>query len=134
VIFFLDNTNPPPFAPALRAFGYDIRHLLEIDDLPRKGATKDAEWIPFVGARGWVTITGDHRILTNPEERRLFEEWKLIAIFMPKGFTKELLWSQFQLVVKAWPEIVAVADRAHRGDCYEVQRNGKVNIYVPKRL
>ncbi|HEY4183658.1 MAG TPA: hypothetical protein VGP07_01255, partial [Polyangia bacterium] len=73
-------------------------------------------------------------ILTNPDERRLFEEWKLTAIFMPKGFTKESLWSQFQLVVKAWQEIVAVAERARPGDCYEVQRNGKVTFFVPKRM
>ena len=131
--FFLDNTNPPRFAPALRAFDYDVRHLLEIEDFPQKGKTTDSEWIPYVGARGWVTITGDHRILTQPDERRLFEESKVIAIFMPKGFTKDLLWSQFQLVVKAWPEMVAVAERARPGDCYEVQRNGKVTIYVPRR-
>ena len=131
--FFLDNTNPPRFAPALRVFEYDVRHLIEIEDFPKKGKTADAEWIPYVGAKGWVTITGDHRILVQPDERRLFEQSKLIAIFMPKGFTKDPLWSQFQLVVKAWQEIVAVAERARPGDCYEVQRNGKVTIYVPKR-
>jgi hypothetical protein len=97
VTFFLDNTNPPRFGPALRAFDYDVHHLLEIQDFPKRGETLDVEWI------------------------------------MPKGFTKDPLWSQFQLIVKAWLEIVAVAERARPGDCYEVQRNGKVTIFVPKR-
>lgn len=131
--FFLDNTNSPRFAPALRAFDFDVRHLLEVQDFAKGGETLDLEWIPYVAAKGWVTITGDHRILTRPDERRLFEEAKLITVFMPKGFTKDPLWSQFQLLVKAWQEIVAIADRARPGDCYEVQRNGKVTIFVPKR-
>jgi hypothetical protein len=61
VTFFLDNTNPPRFAPALRAFDYDVRHLLEIEDFAKRGKTTDSEWIPYVGTKGWVTITGDHR-------------------------------------------------------------------------
>jgi hypothetical protein len=133
VTFFLDNTNSPKFAASLRAFDYDVHHLLDVPDFPKRGETLDVEWIPFVAARRWVTITGDHRILTNPEERRLLEEAKLTVIFMPKGFTKDPIWAQYQLLVKAWREIVAVAERARPGDCYEVQRNGKVTIFVPKR-
>jgi PIN like domain len=52
VIFFLDNTNPPRFAAALRAFDHDVRHLLEIEDFPKRGETEDSEWIPYVGAKG----------------------------------------------------------------------------------
>ena len=80
--FFLDNTNSPKFASSLRASDYDVRHLLEIDDFAKRGETKDIEWIPYVAAKGWVTITGDHRILMKPEERRLLEEAKLTTIFI----------------------------------------------------
>jgi DNA-directed RNA polymerase subunit H (RpoH/RPB5) len=133
VTFFLDNTNPPRFATALRAFDYDVHHLIEISDFPKRGETLDSEWIPYVAARRWATITGDHRILTKPDERRLLEESKLVTIFLPKGYTKDRLWAQFQLLIKAWEEIVAVAERAKPGDCYEVQRYGKVTFFVPPK-
>ena len=132
VTFFLDNTNPPGFAPSLRAFEFDVRHMLECAEFPRQGATKDEEWMPVVGAQGWACITGDRRILVTEPLPRIRRESKLTTFFMPKGYTTQPLWPQYQLLVKCWLDIKANAERARAGDCFEVQQNGKVNLFVPK--
>lgn len=108
-------------------------HLTEVPELPRGAATLDIEWIPFVGKQGWIVVTGDHRIVANPVERKVFVEAKIVAFFMPKGFTKDRLWPQVELLVKAWPNIEELALKSRAGDCYEVQRNGKANPFTPKK-
>lgn len=131
--FFLDNNSPPCFAPSLRAFDHDVRHLLEIADFPNKGATKDEEWMPYVGKKGWMTITADRRIAVVERQREIMLAVKLTTFFMPKTYTQQKLWPQYQILVRAWENIVANAERCKPGDCFEVQENGKVHLYVPKR-
>ncbi len=133
MIFFLDNTNPPQFAASLRAFDHDVRHLLEVAALPEKGATKDEVWIPYVAAQGWVAITADRRIATAQRQREILQAARLTTFFMPKGYTTLKLWPQFQILVRAWEQIAANAERAKPGDCFDVQENGKVHLWVAKR-
>lgn len=131
--FFLDNTNPPAFAPSLRAFGHDVQHLLEIAAFPNKGATKDEEWIPYVGGQGWMTITSDRRIATAQRQREIMQAARLTTFFLPKTYTQLQLWPQYQILVRAWEQIVANAERCRPGDCFDVQENGKVHILQLKR-
>lgn len=134
MIFFFDNNTPPRFSAALRAFDHDVRHITEcVEHFPRKGATPDEEWIPIIGRLGWIAVTSDRRILAREQQRRLLIEAKLITFFMPSGFVNLPLWPQFELLVKAWPNIVSAAERARSGDLYEVQQNGKVTYFTPRR-
>jgi hypothetical protein len=132
VTYFLDNTFSPQFAASLRAFGHEILHLLEVPDFSNKGETKDEEWMPYVGERGWITLTGDRRIATARRLREIFLAPNLTTFFMPKGYSNLKLWPQYQLLVRAWEQIAANAERAQRGDCFEVTEGAKV-ILMPKR-
>lgn len=131
--YFLDNTFPPQFAPSLRAFGHDILHLLDVADFEHKGATKDEVWVPYVGARGWVALTSDRRIASAERQRGILIAAKMTTFFMPKGYSAHQLWPQYQLLVRAWEQIRANADRARPGDCFDVQESGKVNIMTLRR-
>jgi PIN like domain len=71
VTYFLDNTFPPQFAASLRPFGHDIHRLLDVVEFRNRGATKDEEWMPFVGERGWITLTSDRRIVANQRQREI---------------------------------------------------------------
>ena len=125
VTFFLDNTHPPRFAVVLRALGYDVHHLQEKFE---HASTSDVQWMPIVAKNAWICITGDLRIVKKPQERVVRAEAKLTTVFMPSGFTMLKLWPQFELLIKAWPNIVGAVERSRPGDCFEVQRNGKVSL------
>lgn len=131
--YFLDNTFPPQFAESLRPFGHDLRHLLHVPEFPNKGATKDEEWMPFVGERGWVTLTSDRRIASTQRQREILISSRLTTFFFPKGYSNHGLWTQFTMFVRAWEQITANAERARPGDCFDVQESGRVNIMPLKR-
>ena len=47
-------------------------------ELPR--GIHDADWIPRVGAHGWVAITKNHRIRSNPVEAQIAVEARLVIV------------------------------------------------------
>jgi hypothetical protein len=85
VTFFFDNTFPPQLVQILTVLGVDAHHLQ--DEFPPE--TADVDWLPAVGKRGWIVVTGDRRISKKPPERKALEEANVIAIFMAKGFTSK---------------------------------------------
>lgn len=124
--FFFDMTNPRQFAASLAAFDYDTRHLLGVADFAHREATTDEEWVPYAAERNWVAITGDRRLAA----REIFRTHRLTTFFLPKGYTNLRLWPQYEILVRAWTQIVELADRAHVGDCFDVQMNGKVTLFT----
>jgi predicted nuclease of predicted toxin-antitoxin system len=66
VTFFFDNTFPPQLVKILKILNVDARHLQ--DDFPAD--TDDVDWLPEVGRKGWVVVTGDRKISKKPPERK----------------------------------------------------------------
>ena len=64
--FFFDNTFPPQLVKILVILGVDAHHLQ--DDFPPD--TLDVDWIPEVGKKGWVVVTGDRRISKKPPDEK----------------------------------------------------------------
>jgi PIN like domain len=124
VTFFFDNTFPPQLAKILVILGVDARHLQ--DDFPPD--TLDVDWIPEVGKRGWVVVTGDRRISKKPPERKALQEANVIAVFMSKGFTSKKIFDIVASFVKWWPEIEYAVSRVKPGTSLEVGVNGKVEV------
>ncbi len=90
--FVFDNTFPPQLVRILIVLGVDARCLQ--DDFP--ASTIDVDWLPEIGRRGWVVVTGDRRISKKPPERNALEEANALAVFMAKGFTanRSSIWSR----------------------------------------
>ena len=122
MIYFLDNNLSFRYADMLVALGEEVRALRR--EFPQN--TPDEKWIPEIGARGWVLITGDRNIKWKPHQRRILEEAKITAFFLTKGYDSLLFWEQAITLLKAWPNIKAVAERKANSRTYLVQLNGKV--------
>ena len=122
--FFFDNTFPPQLVRILAILGVDAHHLQ--DDFPAH--TIDVDWLPEVGKRGWVVVTGDRRISKKPPERKALEEANVIAVFMAKGFTSKPIFDLVSSFIKWWPDIDRAVARVKPGTSLEVSINGKVDI------
>ena len=122
--FFFDNTFPPQLVRILVILGVDARHLQ--DDFP--ASTIDVDWLPEVGKRGWIVVTGDRRISKKPPERKALEEANVIAVFMAKGFTSKPIFDLVSSFIKWWPDIERAVARVKPGTSLEVSINGKVDI------
>lgn len=122
--YFFDNTFPPQLAQILKILGVDARHLQ--DDFPAE--TPDVNWLPEVGKKGWVVVTGDRRISKKPPERKALEEANVIAIFMAKGFTSKLKFDLVASFIRWWPDIDRAVKHVKPGTSLEVGVNGKVDI------
>ena len=122
--FFSDNTFPPQLVHILKILKVDARHLQD-DFAPD---TEDIDWLPEVGRKGWVVVTGDRRIAKKPPERKALEEANVIAIFMAKGFTGKHIFDLVASFIKWWPDIERAAARVKPGTSLEVSVNGKVDI------
>ena len=64
IIYFIDRCLGRGVASALAQAGVDVRYH---DDCFPEDA-KDAEWLPEVGAKGWIVITKDKNIRRTPIE------------------------------------------------------------------
>jgi len=124
VTFFFDNTFPQKLVRIIAILGVDARHLQ--DEFPAN--TLDVDWIPEIGRRGWVVITGDRGISKKPAERKAIEEANIIAVFMAKGFTSKPIFELVSLFIKWWPDIERAVGHVKAGTSLEVNPNGKVDI------
>jgi hypothetical protein len=124
VTFFFDNTFPPQLVQILRILKVDARHLQ--DDFPPD--TPDVNWLPEIGRKGWVVVTGDRRISKKPPERKALAEANVIAVFMAKGFTGKQIFDLVACFIRWWPAIERAVDRVKRGTALEVGVNGRVDL------
>jgi len=90
--------------------------------------TADVDWLPEIGRRNWVVITGDRGISRKPAERKALEEASVIAVFMAKGLTSKPIFELVALIIRWWPEIERAVSRVKPGTSLEVNPNGKVDL------
>lgn len=120
--YFLDNTFSPRFVGVLRAMGVDACHLTE-HFAPE---TPDHQWIPFIGEKNWILITGDLKIRTKPVNKMALKRANIPAVFIHSGFTSGNPWKQISWLTAYWPEI---ARSCHQpGVCYDIGRNGAITV------
>jgi hypothetical protein len=70
-VIFFGRSIPRGVAEAIKQVREDACWL---EDVFEEGWIKDREWIPEVGARGWLVISKDKKIRIRPEERRAIKE------------------------------------------------------------
>jgi hypothetical protein len=70
-VIFIDRSVPKGVAEALKQVRDDVCWL---EDVFEEGWIKDREWIPEIGARGWLVVSKDKKIRTRQEERRAAKE------------------------------------------------------------
>jgi predicted nuclease of predicted toxin-antitoxin system len=123
VRFFFDNQHPPEIVHTLREAGKEVVHLRE--EFSDRGID-DVIWIPEIARRGWVLITGDHRIRTRKSEKVVFQRNKLVAFFMGKDYNNKRSHTRVEWVLGQWLHIETAAATAQPGDCFLVPMKGKL--------
>jgi hypothetical protein len=123
VRFFFDNHQSPEIVEILQKAEIDAVHLRDIFD---DQGIDDREWIPIVAERGWILVTGDHRITRRREERRIFRESKLTTFFLAKEYNNKTARVRIRWIFNQWEKIEAAAQKATPGDCFLVPMKGKL--------
>jgi hypothetical protein len=131
VTFFFDNHHSQWLVALLREQGVDAVHLRDEFDQ----GTDDKDWLPEVGRRGWILVTGDHRILRRKEEKRVFHQARLISFFEAKEYNNKHRETRIKWVRSRWAHIEEHAAQAQPGDSYEVPWKGRIiPLALTKRL
>ena len=120
MIFFTDECFMYPANALLEAFDRvnEIRALMDYFDR----GTPDTVWLGSIA--GWnpkpMVICGDGRILRNKVGRQALKDAAMTFFCLSSGWM-HLDWSTFGWkIVKAWPGIVAEANRVIRPTVFEV--------------
>jgi hypothetical protein len=123
--FFVDENLCGIFSARLRVAGLRVEELH--DHLPR--GTKDTEWLPFVGSRGWVAVTMD--LLRDDPEEQLALVVHGVPVFVLVGkatqheradvFLGKIKWIRHTIAAQTEPFMVriSVASGNHSLTSYE---------------
>lgn len=106
-------------------------HVVLHDDLfPH--ATDDEEWLPVVGARGWVLLTKDERLRRDSVQREILLDVGVRAFVLSNAnLTGPAMAAAF---VSALPRMLRIA-RAHRaGLIASVSPLGGVRVVVERHV
>jgi hypothetical protein len=125
VTYFFDNCFSPRIVRCLREFRVDAQHLQE----HFSADTQDEDWLPEVDRRRWIVLSGDQRIRKNPSVKAVYLKTDLIVFFAYKGFPELPLWPQALWVFNHWEVIERAASRAAPRQSFEVNVNGKVELF-----
>jgi hypothetical protein len=126
VTFFFDNHHSPEIVKTLRQIGTDARHLRE--EFTDEGVD-DAVWIAEIAQRGWILVTGDHRIRTRKAEKLIFREARIVTFFLAKEYNNKNALNRLKWIINQWGAILAVAATAQPGDCFLVPMKGRIRLY-----
>ena len=123
--FFFDNNLSPRLARGLLEFGEDVTHLQ--DHYPAD--VPDQDWLPDIGAKGWILVTRDERVRRNPSELAAIKMYKVGAFFL--GGKNLSHWELIQQVVRNWLRIRELADKIPRPFAFRVAPHGSTLDRIP---
>lgn len=88
--------------------------------------TEDAEWLPFVGQRGWILLTKDKHIRFNQLEKTAIRRYHVREFYFSSGnFTGA---EMAEILVEALPEMVRIYRRQEPPFIASISKSGKVGL------
>ena len=123
--FFFDNNLSPRLVRGLLEFGEDVTHLR--DQYPAD--VPDQDWLPDIGAKGWVLVTRDERVRRNPSELAAINIHKVGAFFL--GGKNLSHWELIQQVVRNWIRMKELADKTAKPFAFRVAPHGSTLDRIP---
>jgi hypothetical protein len=132
----VDHNISPHVARALAVLaereGHQVQALVDKFSDP---AIPDAMWLRRLGEEGgWAVISGDHRIIRNPQEHAAWLQARLIAFFLERGWSRGM--SQFSFagrLIMRWPDIIEVATRFDPPAAFILPVRGKLRELQRRR-
>lgn len=89
----------------------------------------DEEWMAALGNEGgWNVLSGDRRIIRNPQRRQVWMESRLTTFFLAPAWSNDAFTEREKHLrfLKRWPEIVDCATKAHQGTAFLLPYSGKI--------
>jgi len=123
VTFFFDNHHSPEIVKILREAGVDAVHLR--DEFSDRGID-DVIWIPEIGRRGWILVTGDLRIRRRKAEKVVFQRAGIVTFFLAQEYNNKSALNRIKWIVNQWEAIEAAVATAQQGDCFLVPMKGRL--------
>lgn len=124
-MIFVDRSVPKGVADALKQVRDDVYWL---EDVFEEGWIKDREWIPEIGARGWLVISKDKKIRTRQEERRAIRD-NNVGCFILNYKQPLNRWEILKLVASSLDEMEEKFANTPRPFMYLIDRNGRFRSY-----
>ena len=122
--YFLDNCLSPKYAPMLEALAMgEVFPLRKHYDVK----TPDEEWIPDLGRNEWVLIGTDREQMKKPEQRKALIANRVTAFYLAKAFDNQPFIDVAWRLVRYWPMITSMAERAKMGSIFLVQIKGGID-------
>ena len=123
--FFVDESSVA-IGRALAAARKDVLHPghTRLPEVPL--GTLDPDWIPIVAERNLVVIARDRHIRTKPVEKQLFVANGL-RVFWISGPKDRGNWENLCRLVKMWPRMERVIERAGPGPWFYAVNDGNLN-------
>ncbi len=123
LVFFLDRSlGHNVVASALRRAGY----LIELHDDHFTPDAADADWIPEVGAKGWIILTKDQKIMVRAPELAAVAKGsaRLYALSTGQVSGPEMAIS----FLKAIPKIIRSLSQQDPPYAAKIDANGRVHL------
>lgn len=124
--FFFDANLSARLAKALDIFAQPDHAIVHLKDrFPVDVA--DENWMADLASEpDWIIVSGDVRIRKNPHEVQAWRAAGHATFFLREGWTSYNLWVHAWKLMKCFPEIIATASKAKRGQFFFVGVNGKI--------
>ncbi len=105
--FFFDNDISFRIVEALRSLVDPREH--ELIALRERFAvdTKDVDWIPEAGERGWVVVSRDHNQRRREAEHKALVDHNVKAIYLRQAGQPAEMYADAARIIKNWPKIAA---------------------------
>jgi hypothetical protein len=126
VRFFFDNNLSPKLARCLDVLVEPEHRVIHLKE-KFAADTPDTVWMRLLAKESdWIVISGDLQIRRNPHEIRAWQEAGHTTFFLKKGWIDLPRWDQVWKFSKAFPEVIATAERARKGSAFFLTPKGKI--------
>ncbi len=115
MVFVFDENISNRIVNGFKAFGEDVIHITE--EFPK--GTKDEDWIPKIGKKGWILITNDYHIDKKQHQAQAFREAQVSAFFIDVTVHPDL-WGWIEFYVKRWRKFCELAQDTSRPFVFKV--------------
>lgn len=124
-MIFFDRSIPKGVVEAVKQVREDVCWL---EDVFSEHWIKDREWIPEIGARGWLVVSKDKKIRTRKEERRAVAEHDVGCFIL--NYKQPLnRWEILKLVASSLDEMEERFANTPRPFMYLIDKNGQFRVY-----
>lgn len=133
---FIDHNISHHVARALAVLAAPHGHHVEpLIDKFGHPSVPDTEWLRQLGKEGgWAVVSGDRRIIRNPQEHTAWLQARVIAFFLERGWYRGM--PQFAFAgrfIMRWPDIIEIATRFEPPAAFVLPLRGKLQELSRRR-